>query len=121
MTGKILIVDKEIKLRGQYQTELEVDGYKVLTAADGQEALNKLNKEVIDLIVLAMDLPDGSGLDYLSQFIQAKRNIKVVINTDYPTYKMDFHSWGADAFLIKSPDLSELRSTIETLLHDKRN
>jgi hypothetical protein len=49
------------------------------------------------------------------------RNVKVGINTADPSYKMDFNSWAADAFLVKSSDLSELKNTIEGVLHPKSN
>lgn len=120
MTDKILVVEEENKLRGLYQTELQEEGYGVVTAADGHEAINKLNNEVVDLVVLDLELPDGNGLDYLQDIMDFNRNIKVVINTDDPMYKLDFHTWLADAFLVKSPDLCELKNTIDTLLHSKR-
>ncbi|HEX9654314.1 MAG TPA: response regulator [bacterium] len=117
MTDKILVVDEDQILRGLYQTELQEEGYRVTTAAGGHEAVDKLNHEAVDLVVLELELHDGSGLDYLQQLMNEKRNLKVIINTDYPTYKMDFRSWAADAFLVKTPDLDQLKETIDNLLH----
>jgi DNA-binding response OmpR family regulator len=117
MAEKILIVEDERNLRRLYQMELEQDGYEVITAADGQSALRRLADEPVDLVVLDLALPDGSGLDYLQQFIEMHRHVKVVINTAYPLYKRDFHSWAADAFLTKSSDLAELKNTIAGMLH----
>lgn len=121
MTDKILIVEDEQGLRQRYQMALEEEGYEVKTAADGGAALEILRHEPVDLVILELLLPDGSGLEYLQHFLDIKRNLKVVINTDCPTYKMDFHSWAADAFLVKSADLYELKSTVDELLHSKRN
>jgi DNA-binding NtrC family response regulator len=121
MTDKILVVEDEEKLRRLYEMELEEEGYEVVTAADGRGALEKLNKEPVDLVVLDLELSDGLGLGYLQEFMDIKRNVKVVINTAYPSYKMDFHSWAADAFLIKSSDLTELKQTIYNMLHSKGN
>jgi DNA-binding response OmpR family regulator len=98
--------------------ELEQDGYEVITAADGQSALRRLADEPVDLVVLDLALPDGSGVDYLQQFMEIKRHVKVVVNTAYPFYKRDFHCWAADAFLTKSSDLTELKSTIDHFLHE---
>lgn len=116
MTEKILVVEGEKKLRYLYQSELQAIGYDVITAANGKGALEKLKQEPVDLIVLDLVLPDGTGFDYLEKFVTVKRNVKVVINTDYPNYKGDFHSWVADAFLTKSSDLSELKNTINSVL-----
>lgn len=121
MTEKLLVVEDEQNLRRLYQMELEEEGYDVVTAPDGRGALEKLNRETIDLVILDLELPDGSGLEYLQEFMDMNRDIKVVINTAYPSYRMDFNSWTADAFLVKSSDLSELKNTIEGILHPKRN
>lgn len=118
MAEKILIVEDERNLRKLYQMELEQDGYEVITAADGQSALRRLTAEPVDLVVLDLALPDGSGLDYLQQFMEIHRRVKVVINTAYSVYQGDFHSWAADAFLVKTSDLTELKSTIDHFLHE---
>ncbi|KAA0231469.1 response regulator [candidate division KSB1 bacterium] len=118
MAEKILIVEDERNLRRLYQMELEQDGYEVTTAADGQSALRRLADGPVDLVLLDLALPDGSGLDYLQQFMEMHRHVKVVINTAYPLYKRDFHCWAADAFLIKTSDLTELKSTIDHFLHE---
>ncbi|MFQ5824823.1 MAG: response regulator [bacterium] len=119
MGEKILVVEDEEKLRSLYQMKLEEAGYDVFTAGAGQRALEILKNEPVDLVVLELELPDGSGFEYLQHFLNTKRNLKVIINTAYPNYKMDFHSWTADAFLIKSTDLAELKNTIEVVLHSK--
>jgi len=62
-------------------------------------------------------LPDSTGFDYLQKFIDVKRDVKVVINTDRDAFKADFHSWFADAFLMKSADVTELTETVDTILH----
>ncbi|MFQ5772260.1 MAG: response regulator [bacterium] len=117
MNEKILVVEGEKALRHLYQNELQENGYEVITAANGKGALNKLKQEPVDLIVLDLVLPDGSGFEYLEKFVRVKRKVKVVINTSEHSYRNDFHSWVADAFLTKSTDLSELKNTIESVLH----
>lgn len=117
MTEKILLVENEENLLRLYQMELEEEGYNVVTVTDGQEALEIVNNEPVDLVVLELELPSGSGLNYLQNLLEANRNVKVVINTAYPTYKMDFRTWTADAFLTKSSDLSELKETIRQILN----
>ncbi len=117
MDEKILVVEGGKKLRELYQTGLKDAGYKVEIAADGQHALKKLKREPVDLIVTDLVLPDGAGFDLLHRFLKVTNKMKVVINTSHVEYKSDFQSWVADAYLTKSSDISELKSTIDGILH----
>ncbi len=117
MSETILVVEGEEKLRKLYQNTLKGSGYDVITAPTGKRALDALKNEVVDLVILDLALPDGSGFDYLEKFVKTNRKMKFVINTDNPNYKRDFHSWVADAFLMKSSDMSELKNTIDLVLH----
>jgi DNA-binding NtrC family response regulator len=116
MNNTILVVEDEKNLCRLYQIELEAEGYQVITAANGREALDCLKQETVDLIVLDLVLPDISGLDCLQAFMNYNRDLKVVINSAYPNYKYDFQVWAADAFVTKSSDLSELKETVNRLL-----
>jgi DNA-binding NarL/FixJ family response regulator len=91
-------------------------GYEVVAVTTGKGALEKLRHEPVELIVLDLQLPDGSGLEYLQQFMDVNRDVKVVINTRSPLYKWDFRSWAAKAYLIISSDSSELKNTIDGVL-----
>lgn len=117
MDEKILVVEGERKFRDLYQTGLKDAGYKVAIAADGRHALKKLKHEPVDLIVMDLALPDGKGFNHLQQFLKVHDKARVVINTDHTEYKADFRSWVADAYLTKSADLSELKTTIDDILH----
>ena len=63
MATKILIVDDDALLRRSLKYQLEHEGYTVVAAADGQEALTAARADRMDLILLDIGLPDGSGLD----------------------------------------------------------
>jgi len=117
MDEKILVVEGERKFRELYQTGLKDAGYKVEIAADAQHALKKLRREPVDLIVTDLVLPDGAGFALLQSFLKVTNKTKVVINTSYVEYKSDFQSWVADAYLTKSSDISELKNTIDGILH----
>jgi len=116
MKNKILVVEDEMNLQQLYCMELEEEGYEVVTAANCRSALTRLAAEAVDLVLLDLALPDASGLECLQQCAEIKPKAKVVINTAYPLHRRDFHSWAADAFLIKSSDLSELKCTINHFL-----
>jgi hypothetical protein len=48
--------------------------------------------------------------------LDRRRDLKVIINTAYPSFKQDFRSWGAERFLTKSSDLAELKDTINEVM-----
>jgi DNA-binding response OmpR family regulator len=117
---KILIVDDEVNIRRLYEAELAGEGYEVLKAADAAEAIRLFRSESPDLVVLDIRLPDRDGLDVLTQMISERRQAHIVLNSAYPAFRSDFHSWAADAYLVKSSDLTELRDTIRSILFPGR-
>ncbi|GBD93535.1 sporulation initiation phosphotransferase F [bacterium BMS3Abin05] len=116
---RILIVEDEESLRLLYQEELEQEGYEVTVVESGEEAIKILEEDSIDLVVLDIRLTGMNGLEALEEMLLKNRNLKVIINTAYANYKDDFSSWLADAYLIKSSDLAELKETIKNLLETK--
>lgn len=114
---KILVVDDEENLRCLYEKQLESEGYDVVTVTNGEEAVKKFKYQPVDLVVFDLSLPEDSGLEYLLKIQEVNRNTKLIVNADYTPYAMDFSFWAADACLAKSSDLTELKITIDTLLH----
>jgi len=113
---KVLIVDDEENVRKLYKVELEDEGYKVITAGNGEEAMQTLDEEKIDLVTLDIKMPGTDGIELLGKIRHFDRNIPIVVCSAYPSYKQDFHVWGAEAYIVKSADLSELKSTLKQLL-----
>lgn len=115
----ILIVEDDNNQRALYEEELSEEGYHVLTASDGREALRVVEKQKPDLVVLDVNMPVMDGLDTLSQMLEFNSKMPVIINTAYASYKDSFTSWSADAYIVKSSDLSELKQTVRRLLQSK--
>lgn len=113
---RILVVEDEANLRLLYRNELEVEGYEVSDVGTGAEALQVLEYEKIDAVVLDLRLPDVYGLDLLGDMLSQRRQLPIIINTAYDQYRHDFHSWGAEAFVTKSSDLSELKNRLAQTL-----
>ena len=113
---KILLVEDEESLRLLYQEELKAEGYEVILAKNGKEALRQLEKIRPDLIILDIVMPVMDGMEALGQIMGRERNIPIVIHTSYPGYREDFMSWAADAYVAKSDDLTELKKKIRELL-----
>ena len=60
------------------------------------------------------------GLEAIGKIIEINKDIPIIINSAYSTYKDDFMSWAADAYVVKSYDLDSLKSTIRDVLGKKK-
>ena len=114
--AKILIVDDEINVRKLYSEELEGEGYETVSAGTVAEALESVEKESPDLMILDMKLGDESGIDALIEIVDRRKDLPVIINSAYPDYKDNFQTWAADAYIVKSVDLTPLKEKIRELL-----
>ena len=61
----ILVVDDEEDLRDSFKVSFELDGYNVLVAASGNDALDILAKNKVDFVLTDVQMPDGTGVDFL--------------------------------------------------------
>jgi two-component system, response regulator, stage 0 sporulation protein F len=113
----ILIVDDDKNLRQLYKSELESEGYRVLVAQNGKLALNLLEKEGPDLIVMDIRMPEMDGLEAMARVLRQQKNIPVILNTAYSSYLDNFSTWAAEGYVVKSSDLGPLKEKIrETFL-----
>ena len=112
----ILVVDDEPHILELYQKELEEQGYQVRITSDGEEALNIAKKEDISLVILDIKMDKKDGLSTLVELKKTKKNLPVILNSAYSTYKSNFQSWLADDYVVKSSNLDELKNKIEDLL-----
>ena len=112
----VLVVDDEKNLRILYKKELLEEGYQIVTAESGEKGIEELKNKEIDLVVLDIKMSGIDGIQTLREILTKDRNIKVILNTAYSTYKSDFSTWSADAYIIKSSNLDELKNKIKELL-----
>ena len=112
----ILLVEDDKNQLLLYKHELSLEGYNIITAQDGQEAVRKVNEELPDLIVMDINMPKMSGIESIGRILSKHKKIPIIINTAYSSYKDDFMSWSADAYIIKSSDLTELKDKIKELI-----
>ncbi len=116
---KILCVDDVPAILQLYEEEFSEEGYKVVMAANGKEALMKYLTELPQLVIMDIRLPGMDGIETLNAILWKDRQASIVINTAYPQYRGNFMTWGAEAYLVKSSDLSELKKKVREVL-DKR-
>lgn len=117
--AKILIVDDEKNVRKLYSEELGAEGYETVAAATIAEALDAVQKETPDLIILDIKLENESGIDCLMKIVEHYKNLPVIINSAYSIYKDNFQTWAADAYIVKSMDLAPLKAKIGELLRGR--
>lgn len=114
--AKVLIVDDEKHIRILYAEELEEEGYEVAVAADGKDILERLERERPDCVVLDIKMVDCNGLDVLQEIRNRFYNLPVILCSAYGNYKVDVKSIAADAYVVKSSDLTELKKKIAQAL-----
>ena len=115
----ILLVESDEHQRLLYQEEIEREGYKLLMAGSGEEALARVTQESVDVVVLAIALPGMDGIETFRQIQDIDRHLLVVINTAYSSYKDDFMTWAAAAYVIKSADLNTLKQAVAECLQQR--
>ncbi len=108
----ILVVDDEESIRALYQAELQEEGYRVLCAADGPSVRKILREGEVHLVVLDIKLKGESGLQILQEITREHRQLPVILSTAYGSFKDDFSSWLADAYVVKSSNLKELKEEV---------
>jgi len=114
----ILVVDDNNSLRRVLSKELSENGYVVLTAANGREAINLVEDEKIDLVLLDIKMPELDGFEVLKYIKRKFPLVKVIMLTAYADLKnaMKSKKLGADDFASKPFDLADLFSTIDRVL-----
>lgn len=75
----ILLVEDEELLRAGVQEVLEIQGYQVITAPDGQQALACLATEDIDLIITDLVMPKMDGIDFVKQLREIRPELPVIV------------------------------------------
>jgi len=86
-----------------------------IIAGSGTEALEKFDTIEPDLVTLDILMPDIDGIQVLRKMKEKKPQLPVIMSTAYD-YRDDFAVWASEAYLVKSSDLAELKSTIRKLL-----
>lgn len=114
--AKLLVIDDEGDIRHLYAAELEDEGHDVCTAGNSAEALELLHSREFDLVVLDIQLDQESGLELLQKIARERGQMPVILCTAFSSYRDDFSSWLADAYVVKSSDLNELKDQVRHVL-----
>lgn len=118
--ARLLVVDDEGDIRHLYAAELEDEGYEVATAGNSTDALKLLDQQSFDLVVLDIQLDNENGLELLQAITRKQEDLPVILCTAFSSYRDDFSSWLADAYVVKSSDLNELKQEVKHVLNKQR-
>lgn len=111
LEGKILVVDDDEDIRNMVQLVLELEGYQVVTANDGQHALDLIRERGKPaLILLDLMMPRMSGEDFLQvrEGVPALHDTPVVLLSGHPIVQRIGDVFHADGALVKPVELEEL-------------
>ena len=115
----ILIVDDDEHRRELHQQLMELAGYEALAAASGPEALRVVAEQPVDLVLLDIALPGMDGIEALSRLLDLNRQLPIIIYTAYSSYRDDFMTWAAEAYVTKEASQAELLRAIREALEKR--
>ena len=119
--ASILLVDDEESIQKLLTFPLERDGYRVVQARDGEEALERFRTEPIDLVLLDLALPKLDGLEVCRR-VRAESTVPIIMLTarDDEIDKVLGLEIGADDYITKPFSIRELRSRVRAAIRRSR-
>ncbi len=122
MQGNILIAEDELLPRKNICRVLEDEGYQIHEAADGTEAIEAVNKNDLDLIILDLKMPGADGMTVLKHVRQASPQTLVLIMTAYASIETSVEALrlGAQDYILKPIVLDGVLKKVRTLMENKR-
>jgi two-component system NtrC family sensor kinase len=120
---KILIADdRQENLSFLADSVLRPEGYMVITAVDGKQALDKALAEKPDLIITDLKMPRMTGLELMAALRKASASIPVILTTFYGSEQTAIEAFrlGAKDYIIKPYDFDEMLASVERALIEQR-
>lgn len=120
---RLLLVEDDPNLSRSLKSEMELAGFAVDVAFDGERGEYLGMTESYDLVILDLGLPKLSGLEVLKKWRQAGNNLPVIVLTARDAWheKVDGFTAGADDYLGKPFHIEELRARVQALLKRVNN
>ncbi len=113
----ILVIDDDKNIRELLTLEFTDLGYAVQTAENGFNGIQMLKENTVHLIILDIKMPGMDGIEALEKIMSISRDMPVIIHSAYSHYKENYLTWSALAYVVKSGNLDELKSTVTNLLN----
>lgn len=119
---KILIVDDEVEYQKVLTLILSDLGYKIASCSNGMEALEYLEKNIVDLVLTDLKMPVMDGVELIKRIKEKNERIDVVVLTAYGSIEsaVDSIKYGAKDYFVKSSDMNELVMKVDRLAKIRR-
>ncbi|MEM1566768.1 MAG: response regulator [Candidatus Bathyarchaeia archaeon] len=116
--ARILIVDDDENIRKVLAVILEEEGYTVDQAETAKQAIEKTKKNVYNIALIDIRLPDMEGIELLTKMKDTVPKMRKIIITGYPTLQnaIEAVNRGADAYILKPFDVNKVLATIKEQL-----
>ncbi len=118
---QILLIEDRANQRQLYQEELSDEGYEVLTASNGSEGLELFEKHHPDAVIVDILLPGINGIEVIEKMVARNPQLPIIVHSAYSSPSHDFITWFARSYVMKSSDLSELKSEVRKALATTTN
>lgn len=115
MKGKILIVDDEKASRKSLKDILRLEGYSVTAKENGEDAVEALESDDFDLMLLDLKMPGMSGLDVLEKTVEISSRTKIIMLTAHGSLESAIEALrhGAHDYLIKPAAPNDILASVE--------
>jgi len=115
---RVMIADDEEDICSRLKEELVAEGYEVLTAGNGKQALELFKNNKFDLVIIDIVMPEVAGIDVLQAINQDSPETKVIMLTGYPNvyHAIESKKHGAEEFMGKPFSIDELKQMVKYLL-----
>jgi len=116
--AKVLVIDDDELMLNVLTSQLQDEGYVLMSTADGPRGIELYRVERPDVVILDIGLPSVSGVDVLKEIKRIDPGAKVIIITGYPSSQMQEESMrnGAFAFYEKPGVIRLLRKAVQQAL-----
>ena len=115
----ILLVEDDDNQRLLFKEELMDAGYNVVVAVDGPQALREVDEQMPDMVVLDIRMPGMNGIEVVGKLLAKNNRLPVVLDSAYGMYRANFMTWPADAYVLKSSDISKFIKTVNEVFEKR--
>jgi DNA-binding response OmpR family regulator len=118
MADKVLVVDDEQEIRDLLDSFLTAQGYEVILASDGKEAIKLAGTEDPQAIILDIKMPEIDGIEVCKRLKEKEKTrlIPVIMITGFEDNKIEALEMGADDFVNKPFDMAELSIRVKSVI-----
>lgn len=116
--AKILLVDDESSIRRTLKEILAFEKYDIVEAADGLEAIEQIDRQLFDVVLLDIKMPRMDGIEAFHRILEIAPSLPVIMISGHADIEtaVEMVKQGAFDFISKPPDLNKLLNTIKNAL-----